>query len=102
MELIHADLLCSRKHSRWSEDGVEGFFRFVKRLWAFHVKNLDFLNVKIILMEINPKHRKWSKIKSLSRNSSQASYDMDRFQFNTVLATETSQHHRFILTAIKL
>ena len=30
----------------WSEDGVEGSFRFVKRLWAFHIKNLDLLNAQ--------------------------------------------------------
>ena len=72
----------------WSEDGVEGSFRFAKRLWAFHVKNLDFLKAQ------NYSDGDQSKItengkklkKACHEILSQASYDMERFQFNTVVS----------------
>ena len=48
----------------WSEDGVEGSFRFAKRLWAFHVKNLDFLKAQNYSDgDKIQNNRKWSKIK---------------------------------------
>ena len=72
----------------WSEDGVEGSFRFVKRLWAFHIKNLDFLNAQNYSdgdkSEITENGQKLKK--ACHEILSQASYDMERFQFNTVVS----------------
>ena len=72
----------------WSEDGVEGSFRFAKRLWTFHVKNLDFLKAqnysdedKIKITENGKKLKK-----ACHEILAQATYDMERFQFNTVVS----------------
>ncbi|MDA9690214.1 class I tRNA ligase family protein, partial [Betaproteobacteria bacterium] len=72
----------------WSEDGVEGSFRFVKRLWAFHVKKLDLLETQNFpyegQTEITENGQRLKK--ACHEILSQASYDMERFQFNTVVS----------------
>ena len=72
----------------WSEDGVEGSFRFVKRLWAFHVKNYDFLKATHYPSGEQPEiTENGHKLKKACHEIlSQASYDMERFQFNTVVS----------------
>ena len=72
----------------WSEDGVEGSFRFVKRLWAFHVKNYDFLKATHYPSGEQPETTEnGHKLKKACHEIlSQASYDMERFQFNTVVS----------------
>jgi leucyl-tRNA synthetase len=76
----------------WSDTGVEGSYRFLKRLWTF-----AFDNEQIICRALEQKHS-WGKFKSKMHPEQkqiwheinvvlkQAIFDFDRHQFNTVVA----------------
>ena len=88
----------------WSEDGVEGSFRFAKKLWAFHVKNIDLLKAKNY--SGTDQHETTENGQTFKKACheilAQATYDMERFQFNTVVsATMKLKYNRFIFTTIK-
>jgi leucyl-tRNA synthetase len=77
----------------WSDSGVEGAHRFLKRLWAFaykHKKNLDvankiFIQAPLDLMKIAPAQANaYRDIHSFLR---QADFDFKRHQFNTVISS---------------
>ena len=72
----------------WSEDGVEGSFKFLKRLWTFHLTYLELLKTHDGVFIDKPEVSDTSKeLRKLSHEIlSQASYDMERFQFNTVVS----------------
>lgn len=70
----------------WSDSGVEGAHRFLKRVWALIYKHHDLLQ--------KPHTANWSKaskaVKDLRLNVhsvlKQADYDYDRIQYNTVVS----------------
>jgi leucyl-tRNA synthetase len=69
----------------WSDSGVEGAHRFLKRLWAFaseHHKTICEINLqnKIPVIEQSNKRRQIYEILQ------QARYDFERQQFNTVVS----------------
>jgi len=59
----------------WSDDSVEGSFRFLKRVWAYAQRQ-----------EHSPKNGKSDAAlrREVHQNLSQANYDIQRHQFNTV------------------
>jgi leucyl-tRNA synthetase len=71
----------------WSDAGVEGSFRFLKRVWAFAQQNEAQIRAGLLCRDQN-----WtdagSQLKAARREIhlllKQASYDLGRFQFNTV------------------
>ena len=71
----------------WSDSGVEGSFRFLKRLWAFAYENRSFIDAKLSAASIN-----WSEAPDEHKNArrevhialKQANNDFARLQFNTV------------------
>jgi len=77
----------------WSDSGVEGAFRFLKRLWAFayqHHSSIKSLN----LTSLSNPFKDWDKLTTNLRNERrqiheilrQARYDFERLQFNTVVS----------------
>ena len=72
----------------WSDSGVEGAYRFLKRVWAFGETQAD--NIR----QAQATHVVWNsadeKLKSARRelheHLQQALADFDKFQFNTVVA----------------
>lgn len=73
----------------WSESGVEGSYRFLKRLYnyAYQVAPLFTNNVaqKYDYQNVSPEFKQQRK--NLYENLLQATYDMERKQFNTVVST---------------
>jgi len=71
----------------WSDSGVEGSHRFLKRLWAFAYEQRDLANSQNIQIE-------WDKIDPVQRDIlrqayeilDQARYDYERIQLNTVVS----------------
>jgi leucyl-tRNA synthetase len=59
----------------WSDDSVEGSFRFLKRVWAYAYKQRNIAKSTAI----DPALRR-----EVHQNLSQANYDIQRHQFNTV------------------
>ncbi len=59
----------------WSDNSVEGSFRFLKRVWAYALKASQASRSN----EVDPALRR-----EIHQNLSQANYDIQRHQFNTV------------------
>ena len=70
----------------WSEDGVEGSFKFLKRLWVFHKMCSGYLKLnKNETLTIKTQDVSKLKLRTTTHEIlSQANYDMNRYQFNTV------------------
>jgi leucyl-tRNA synthetase len=78
----------------WSDAGVEGAHRFLKRIWAFAHKHHELLiEVNDIILSGNG-HINWQNVESRLKKSryvvhqilAQATHDYDRNQFNTVVS----------------
>jgi leucyl-tRNA synthetase len=78
----------------WSDAGVEGAHRFLKRLWAFAYQNHTlFSDINDIIIGGNG-HVNWQQVDSRLKKSrhivhqilAQATHDYDRNQFNTVVS----------------
>jgi leucyl-tRNA synthetase len=74
----------------WSDAGVEGAFRFLKRLWTFAYDhranfNLKTLTKKAVKLDDAPEDIKKARhqLHSILR---QANYDFSKYQFNTVVS----------------
>jgi len=73
----------------WSDSGVEGAFRFLKRLWNFSYEHREFIEKGSV-----PIHIDWETASVEHRDArrelylalSQANNDLDRHQFNTVVS----------------
>ena len=73
----------------WSDSGVEGASRFLRRLWSFAYENRDFVQGCSTPVAID-----WSDAPSEHRNArreihlalKQANHDFRKFQFNTVVS----------------
>ncbi|RLJ22132.1 leucine--tRNA ligase [bacterium endosymbiont of Escarpia laminata] len=80
----------------WNDEGVEGAFRFLKRLWAFAVENADA--IKAVNESLASGGRTfepdWGNLHQTQQDSrreihavlKQALFDFERQQFNTVVA----------------
>jgi leucyl-tRNA synthetase len=71
----------------WSDSGVEGAFRFLRRLWVFAAEHAEALQAAAV----EPNWTLASKdVKDLRReiheSLQQAQFDFDRHQFNTVVS----------------
>lgn len=74
----------------WSDSGIEGSYRFLKRFWAFAQTNQN------LIQEINkhPTQIDWNQAdphihelrKEIHAVLQQANFDMERLQFNTVVS----------------
>jgi leucyl-tRNA synthetase len=76
----------------WADSGIEGSYRFLKRLWVFAFENKrniqEALNQQHLWdtfkSKLHPDQKKdWYEINSILK---QALYDFERHQFNTVVA----------------
>lgn len=73
----------------WSDSGVEGAYRFLKRVWSWSqqvgpiLKAID-LNQKMVHADFNEQQRNWRK--EIHEILQQASNDMERLQLNTVVS----------------
>jgi len=73
----------------WSDSGVEGAFRFLKRLWNFAHENRTFVDTTfstamIDWSHVSIEHKKmWREINLILK---QATHDFGKFQFNTVVS----------------
>lgn len=70
----------------WSDSGAEGTFRFLKRLWAFGYKNQDIICENISLTGTSLTHEEKEVRKDIYTALKQATYDLDRMQYNTVVS----------------
>ena len=73
----------------WSDAGVEGAARFLRRLWAFAEKKSEllqwwFMNPTPVRWEVGNTEKAASVRREVHANLKQANYDIGRFQFNTV------------------
>lgn len=68
----------------WSESGVEGSHRFLKRLWAFATEFAHIGRESPDLANLTPEAKGLRREIHLALK--QANYDMARFQFNTVVS----------------
>ena len=76
----------------WSDSGVEGAHRFLRRLWVFSVKAAERINKGTGMFRTIPID--WSKIADAHRQSrydihmalKQANQDFERMQYNTVIS----------------
>ncbi len=72
----------------WSDEGVEGAYRFLKRLWALAVNMSEFDGEPALLSEIiaglNQEQR--DARREIHAALKQATFDYDRQQFNTVVS----------------
>jgi leucyl-tRNA synthetase len=59
----------------WSDDSVEGSFRFLKRVWAYAYKQINSTRNTTVDAALR---------REIHQNLSQANYDIQRHQFNTV------------------
>lgn len=74
----------------WSDSGVEGSFRFLKKLWHFAYQQQALIQMENQQLKNIP----WDKVSHPQRNSKreldeildQARYDYERLQFNTVVS----------------
>jgi leucyl-tRNA synthetase len=80
----------------WSDSGVEGAHRFLKRVWAFAYENRDLIKKENQTIKNNaPTTIDWDKTDSKQRETlrqiydilEQARYDYERLQFNTVVSS---------------
>jgi leucyl-tRNA synthetase len=79
----------------WSDAGVEGAHRFLKRVWAYAYQHINmFVEINDIILGGNG-HVNWQQADSRLKKSrhvvhqtlAQASHDYDRNQFNTVVSS---------------
>lgn len=79
----------------WSDAGVEGAHRFLKRVWAFAYQHLTmFTDINDIILGGNG-HVNWQQVDSRLKKSrhvvhqtlAQATHDYERNQFNTVVSS---------------
>ncbi len=76
----------------WSDSGVEGSFRFLKRLWSYAYQAKNF--IKKFNQEKTVDHFNWQNSSATTKQIrrqvyeilQQANYDMTRSQFNTVVS----------------
>lgn len=72
----------------WSDSGVEGSYRYMKRLWAwtFQVQNLilNYAKTEIIHSKLTEQQQQWRK--EVHEILQQATQDMERLQLNTVVS----------------
>jgi leucyl-tRNA synthetase len=73
----------------WSDEGVEGSHRFLKRLWSFAFKHQTEIAIgvreqghKIDWNKVPDGHKEWRR--EIHVNLRQANYDLGKHQFNTV------------------
>ncbi|MEO5573021.1 MAG: leucine--tRNA ligase [Gammaproteobacteria bacterium] len=80
----------------WSDAGVEGAYRFLKRLWSFAYSHEDILRLQNKLLRENQAMQiDWVNVvpeqcavrKEIHSILKQANYDFARFQFNTVVSS---------------
>ncbi len=76
----------------WSDSGVEGSYRFLKRLWSYTYQAKSFIekhNADKTLMKVDWQHLS-TTAKQIRKQTyeilQQANYDMTRSQFNTVVS----------------
>lgn len=79
----------------WSDSGVEGCYRFLRRLWAFAAERSQLIKKSNFALNHNDiSSINWSQATEEQRNNrrelylllSQAQFDYDRCQFNTVVS----------------
>ncbi|MGH8670757.1 MAG: leucine--tRNA ligase [Burkholderiales bacterium] len=79
----------------WSDSGVEGMYRFLKRLWAFAYDNRDFIAAAPDRFDSTRSTTlEWGKVaadqlavrRELHQILKQADYDIQKKQFNTVVS----------------
>lgn len=70
----------------WSDSGAEGTFRFLKRLWAFGFKNQDIIRENVQVVGAPLSHEDKEVRKEIYTALKQATYDLDRMQYNTVVS----------------
>lgn len=76
----------------WSDQGVEGAYRFLKRLWSFAYQNRELIRKHNHLLQ--PQDLNWDEASSVQRETMhqiyeilhQAKFDYERSQFNTVVS----------------
>ena len=67
----------------WSDSGVDGSYRFLKRLWAFAAAAGDAIK-STPPMPAKPQESAATVRREIHLNLKQANYDLQKFQFNTV------------------
>jgi leucyl-tRNA synthetase len=67
----------------WSDSGVDGSYRFLKRLWAYAAAHGDMLKSAPLLQE-TPEKSVAAIRREIHLILKQANYDFQKFQFNTV------------------
>ena len=78
----------------WSDSGVEGAFRFLRKLWQFAYQHQEMIHVINQDLQCQQTQPDWSLTESsqqtarsdIHRVLKQARYDMERSQFNTVVS----------------
>lgn len=68
----------------WSDSGVEGAYRFLKKLWHFAFENQSLLQQVSVLDQDNPEQL--SIYQKIHVHLKQVQQDMDRLQLNTVVS----------------
>ncbi len=67
----------------WSDSGVDGSYRFMKRLWAFAAATAEAVK-SAPPMPARPQESVAAVRREVHLNLKQANYDLQKFQFNTV------------------
>ena len=67
----------------WSDSGVDGSFRFLKKIWQFAFKNQEYI---LNINAVNPNNHTNNKYSEIHSILQQATRDMERLQFNTVIS----------------
>jgi leucyl-tRNA synthetase len=70
----------------WSDTGVEGGYRFLKRLWAFGQAHLDVVGSAPPIDGTDPDDATKAARRELHLTLKQANYDYERIQYNTVVS----------------
>ncbi len=74
----------------WSDSGVEGSYRFLKRLWSWSVQTQPAISAWLqqknsgAQKPFSPEQMQWRR--EIHENLQQASFDMERLQLNTVVS----------------
>ena len=66
----------------WSDSGVDGSFKFLKKIWAFSMEHKE--NILQNKSCEAPKNKDYSQIQKILQ---QATFDMEKHQFNTVISS---------------
>ncbi len=78
----------------WSDSGIEGAYRFLKKLWAFAYEHRDIISEENNNPTFSESTMNWENADPAQRNIlrqlyeivEQTKYDYDRLQFNTVVS----------------